>query len=221
MKHYYCAVGMDYNGEELRPLFNYQTFGSKGDQGDSISAFIGKMNVTTEHLVDMEDVIANDFIWSPEAINFVVEIFHIGIESAVLYQRSLMFIIFSYLLNKMYLKNLNANIENIKLNGDDLMVKVCGEYKKLSVSIATVSPMSGLIHAGLNIKIDDHIPVPAIGLDSIFSPPEVGPPEVYTPAGATEFNLNETSALIKHVLNTFSDYVKSIKNATTKVRSVI
>jgi len=200
---YDAKKSFSYTGEQLRPLFNYQTFGVKGD---SISAFTGLMTVSTEHLVDMEDVIEKEFIWSPKAINFIIEIFHIGIETAVLYQRAFMFCILDYLHLLHTAGMLYDKVEDISLRGDDLMIDVGEDIpRKLSVSIATVSPTSGLIHTGINIETDAKIPVAAIGLKDIIR----------------DMTDKEIDTFIRCVTETFNDYVTGIKSASVKVRSVI
>ncbi len=191
-------IPSDYHGDELHSLYNYQ---QTGIRGDSIFAFVGKMNVKTDHMVDMEDVLENDFIWSPKAINFIIEIFHINIETAILYQRSFMQICTQVIKDMLMEANTVAFI--IKLKGDDILVRHLDsqDWKKLSVSIATVSHVSGLMHAGINIDTDINIPVPAAGLANLF----VGD-------GIDEF--------ILRVCSGFKEFVESVKFASVKVKGV-
>lgn len=196
---------MLYTGEQLRSLFNYEKTGRKGD---SAVVFKGGMDVATSHMVDMEDVIKKDFIWSPLALNFIVEIFHINVETAVLYQRMLMQSILNTIDDFCIESSIvNEDILCCSLKGDDIIVmdKDLKEFK-LSVSIATVSHVSGLIHSGININIDDKIPVPALGLKNIFS------------------NCVNFDQLIQDfsttILSDFKDQVESIKYASVKVRGV-
>lgn len=203
---------MTYDGTQLQPLFNYKTFNV---QGDSICAFIGEMNVNTNHLVDMEDVKGNDYIWSPCAINFLVEIFHINIEATVLYQRMLMQIITDTLNHWRHSCYFRSDIESIVLQGDDIMVQIGGVWYKLSVSIATVSPVSGLIHSGLNISVDDKIPVPAIGIFDLWISVKNG---VEITDDKMKVFLNK---VVNDVLGKFQQSVSSVKQACTKVRCLI
>ena len=195
---------IDYTGDQLKSLFNYTV--SK-HRGDSIVAFTGQMSVTTDHMVDMEDVIDCDFIWSPLAVNFIIEVFGISIETAVLYQRSFMRITADVLMSM--LKERKVEAFSVFLKGDDILLsKIAGpgaeseQLRKLSVSIATVSLMSGLIHAGINISTDEKIPVAAIGLEQMFSAPE----------DITEF--------VERVCYDFRDFVISVKQASMKVKGV-
>jgi hypothetical protein len=195
---------IDYTGDQLKSLFNYTV--SK-HRGDSIVAFTGQMSVTTDHMVDMEDVIDCDFIWSPLAVNFIIEIFGISIETAVLYQRSFMRITADVLMSM--LKERKVDLFSVFLKGDDILlskIPVPGaeseQLRKLSVSIATVSLMSGLIHAGINISTDEKIPVAAIGLEQLFSAPE------------------DISEFTERVCYDFRDFVISVKQASMKVKGV-
>jgi hypothetical protein len=63
---------------------------------------------------------------------------------------------------------LNAHLGEalIRRAGDDLYL---GE-RKLSVSVATTSPTSGLIHAGFNVR-GEGAPVAAIGLEELGMEP--------------------------------------------------
>jgi hypothetical protein len=155
-----------YDGTQLRHLFNYE---QTGYIGDSIYSFIGPMELK-ETLVDMEDVLNNDFIWSPLAVNFIVQMFNISIETMVLYQRWLMYII-TDTVREFSFRVSPEDDKRIYLNGDDIMVIYREPEcipRKLSVSIATGNANSGLIHSGINLKVDSKIPVPAIGLLEII-----------------------------------------------------
>lgn len=200
MIKYIHQDNLPYLGDQLRSLFTYKL--SK-QRGDAIVAFAGKMDVKTSFMVDMEDQLEGDYIWSPLAINFIIEIFGISIEAAVLYQRTFMRIITDELI---YLKTQCSNtVKKIELKGDDIYLYTDGrsDKYKMSVSIATVSPLSGLIHTGLNVLTDKNIPVPALGLKEAFQIDDKG-----------------VENFIGFVMDKFCEYVHSVKQATIKVRSV-
>lgn len=198
MNTFFCKDVMKYDGTQLHSLFNYKTSKIKGD---SIVVFLGEMDVETSHMVDCEDVIKSDFIWSPQAVNFVIEIFHIGIETAVLYQRAFMSICAEQLKKKLK-ENVIVGF-TVELDGDDIMIRYPDdEVKKLSVSIATVSHVSGLIHTGLNIEVDQKIPVPAVGLKDLLIDSKI---------------MND---YIKVVAEYFKEFVEDVKLAAVKVRGV-
>lgn len=137
-----------YTGLELSPHWIYKKFHL---QGDAIVAFQGECEVNLSEMVDIEDVINNEPIYSKNMLSFIAEHFNIGLVEGVFRQRLLITII------KEALEKQNISVVR---SGDDLFV----EGKKLSVSIATKSLTSVLIHVGINID-PTGAPVDAIGLD--------------------------------------------------------
>ncbi len=133
-----------YTGEQLSSLWAYKNFGL---QGDSIVCFRGPCRVTLSEMVDVEDVLAGDTIFGPDMLHFIIEHFDHDLEKAVLRQRMLI----SIIKDKMGLPNL------IRV-GDDLFV----EDSKFSVSIATVTPVSTMIHTALNV-VSQGTPVKTVG----------------------------------------------------------
>ena len=81
-------------------------------------------------------------------------------------------------------------------NGDDLMI----DGRKLSVSIATKSITSVLIHTGLNI-ISEGAPVKASGLQS-------------------ELGITDIKEFALEIMKRYSDELEDIVLAGTKVRGV-
>lgn len=138
---------LDYTGHQLRPHFLYTQLGLKGS---AIAAFEGGCNVKTGEMVDLEDVLANDRIEARRMVHFIGEFFGAGLREGVLLQRLLMAIMG---------ERLRARGVAVERSGDDLFV---GE-RKLSVSIVTASPVSVLLHTGINID-PAGAPVAAIGL---------------------------------------------------------
>lgn len=144
----YCVRDeIAYTGEQLRSLWIYRTFGI---EGDAIVAFAGPCEVSGEALVDQVDATAGDCIRAAQMIHFIVEHFDGDLDRAILRQR---------LLVCLAAETLRGHIGDLRREGDDLFV---GE-NKLSVSIATVSPVSTLIHLGINID-PTGAPVRACGL---------------------------------------------------------
>ncbi|MFZ3063084.1 MAG: DUF366 family protein [Actinomycetota bacterium] len=150
---------IEYDGTQLSSHWALKNFDL---QGDSIVAFIGPCNVRRQKLVDLVDRKRNQPILSEEMLHFIAEFFDLDLEKAILRQR---------LLISLIKESLDAIIRNADLvlvrKGDDIYAQGGGEQmRKLSVSIATLSPVSTLIHVGLNIK-SEKAPVPAIGLKKI------------------------------------------------------
>lgn len=147
----FIEKNIKYSGEELAPHWIYKNFHL---QGDAIIAFCGECEVKLTEMVDIEDVINNEPIYSKNMLSFIIEHFNIGLIEGVIRQRLLICII-----KEVLEKHLDKNY-SIHRNGDDIFI----EGKKLSVSIATKSITSVLIHVGLNID-PSGAPIDAIGLD--------------------------------------------------------
>jgi len=157
-----------YTGEELSPHWIYKKFHL---QGDAIVAFCGECEVKLTEMVDIEDVINNEPIYSKNMLSFIIEHFNIGLVEGVTRQRLLICIIKEAIENQLRKEEKGKRetkeqpltpspLHLITRNGDDLFV----EGRKLSVSIATKSLTSVLIHVGINID-PTGAPVDAIGLD--------------------------------------------------------
>jgi hypothetical protein len=150
-----------YHGAELNSLWAYRNHGVRGD---SIVAFIGPCEVKVESLVDLEDAKAGAFIYSPKMLHLVAEHFELDLEAAILRQ---------YLLVGIAQDELNARQRKARVvrEGNDLYVGTGKGRKKLSVSIATLSPVSSKIHFGINIQTEG-APVPALGLKALGIDPK-------------------------------------------------
>lgn len=149
MKFIFLKTPLLYDGSQLRSGFIKET---TNISEDAIMAFTGACHVTEEHMVDLDDLKEMAFIHSDNMLHFLVEEEGTDLEKAVLRQRMLMVIIAEEI------QRLLPGIK-IKRDGDDLYIL----DKKLSVSIATKSDHSTLIHVGLNIS-SENTPVAAIGL---------------------------------------------------------
>ena len=153
MKSHFIDKEIKYTGEELAPHWIYKNFHV---QGDAIAAFCGECEVKLTEMFDIEDVINNEPIYSKSMLSFIVEHFNIGLVEGIVRQRLLICIIKETLEN---LFTINHSPFTICRSGDDIFIN----GKKLSVSIATKSLTSVLIHIGINID-PTGAPVDAIGL---------------------------------------------------------
>lgn len=150
MKRLFVDYRVDYDGTQLRPHWIYLNHNLLGD---AIVAFIGETHVPIRNRVDISDVKEREFIYSPCMLNFIVEHFNHDLNLAIHRQRLLIFII------KEELEKLDIDVTRV---GDDLYIG----KGKLSVTIATASPISTLIHIGLNV--DTHgTPVKTSGLNQL------------------------------------------------------
>ena len=146
-----------YDGKLLHNRFAYKFFRDKTLPIGNIVAFRAPMKVETEGMIDSEDVLNNDFIYSDDAINFLWEIPNLDPFGAVAYQRLLNTQI-ANLLSKL----INAPIE---VDGDDLIVHkehcqggITQTKGKCSVSITYTKNGVALGHTGINIKAGKRAP---------------------------------------------------------------
>ena len=184
MKKLFIDKDIRYIGSQLAPHWIYKNFNL---QGDSIVAFIGECEVKLAEMVDIEDVINNEPIYSKMMLSFISEQFNIGLVEGVLRQRLLISIIKELLEEKGIF---------VVRNGDDLMIN----DRKLSVSIATKSITSVLIHTGLNIE-SEGAPVLASGLKS-------------------ELGITNIKEFALEVMKRYVEELEDIVLASTKVRGV-
>jgi hypothetical protein len=139
-----------YTGSELRSLFLYEN----GLKGDGVFSWIGPCDVKTSHLVDAEDRIKSDHIKAASMVHFLCEFFHKDIFYAICVQRLMAEIVIDVIKDK--------TGKTFRRKGDDLYF----DNRKLNVSIATVSPLSALVHFAVNID-PAGAPVPAVGLEAL------------------------------------------------------
>ena len=183
LKTLFVKEKIKYTGKELRSHFAYDRFDLPGD---SLLAFCGECEVTVSDLVDIADVKDNAPIYSENMLHFIAEFFYGDLEMAILKQRLLMAII----------KDEISSLSGAYLirQGDDIYE----EKAKLSVSIATSSPVSFMIHAGVNIS-SENTPVETKGL--------------------YDYGIDE-SEFAETILDSFAREMAGVKSARCKVRGV-
>jgi hypothetical protein len=147
-----------YDGTLLHSRFAYKFFREKTLPIGNIIAFRAPMKVEVEGMIDSEDVLNNDYIYSDDAINFLWEIPYLDAFGAVAYQRLLN----TQIANILSVKYLNAPIE---VDGDDLIVHkehtqggVTQTKGKCSVSITYTKNGVALGHTGININAGKKAP---------------------------------------------------------------
>ena len=145
MKLHFVPEPLKYDGTQLRSLWAYRHFGL---QGDSLVVFRGPCNIPKDRIVDLEDLRAGSKIAGPDMLHFIVENFDLDLEKSVLRQRLLVAIA------REELDRLGG--KTIARKGDDLFD---GE-RKLSISIATLSPVSSKIHFAVNVVRSENVGVP-------------------------------------------------------------
>ena len=184
MKTKFIEEEIKYIGSQLAPHWIYKNFKI---QGDAIVAFCGECKVDLSEMVDIEDVINNEPIYSKYMLSFITEQFGVALTEGVFRQRLLMCII------KELLEERGIFVVR---KGDDLMIN----DRKLSVSIATKSVTSVLIHTGLNV-FSEGAPVKASGLTS-------------------ELGITDVKEFALEVMKRYAEEIDDIISAGTKVRGV-
>ena len=69
MKTLFIEKETKYTGEELAPHWIYKNFHL---QGDAIAAFVGECEVKLTEMVDIEDVINDEPIYSKSMLSFII-----------------------------------------------------------------------------------------------------------------------------------------------------
>ena len=143
---------IDYTGDQLRSHFVREM---AGITADGVVAFTGACAVTGSMLVDLEDAEQHSSIIAGEMLHFIGEHFECTLREA------------NYRL-RLFVSIVGESIRKLAPGlvltraGDDLYI---GE-RKLTVAIATVTPVSTVFHCGVNID-PQGAPVPAVGLGEI------------------------------------------------------
>lgn len=180
MKTHLVPGRVDYDGTQIHSLWAYRTYGV---QGDSLVAFQGGCEIPFANMVDLEDVLAKSRIASPLMLHFIAEHFDLDLEKAVLRQRLLAAIVRDELGGQ------------VRRDGDDLFLGT----GKLSISIATLTPVSSKIHFGINIERALDVGVETRALKDVGADP---------------------TDLARRVLSAYASQIAGIHDARTRVRGV-
>jgi hypothetical protein len=175
-----------YDGTQLHGGFARERYGL---EGDSLVAFIGGARVEGEALVDLEDRAAGRRIVAARMLHFIAEHPGASLEVVTLRQRLLVESARSAAEEMMA-----AAAARPRRRGNDIYV---GDGK-LSVSVATTSLSSGLIHLGVNID-------PAGAPVRTASLPDLG---------------IEPEAFAREVFRRYNDELEGVRASCAKVRPV-
>lgn len=184
-----------YNGDLIHTRFAYKFFKKSVSPYGNIVAFRAPMFVTT-NLIDLEDSLSKDYIFSDDAINFCWEIPNLCALGAVAFQRY-----FNTGIANILSRYINKPIE---MRGDDLMVhdtfigsdKTERTVGKVSVSITYSKENIAIGHTGINVKAGSKAP----GF-----------------AYSSNLNDNQIVSFMNDVNAFFKDSVSDMQVATTKV----
>lgn len=188
----YLPDRINYDGSQLRSHWIFETAGLLGD---AIVAFRGKCDVLREYMVDLVDKQAGSRIYSEDMLHFIVEHFDTDLERCILRQRLLIAIILEVLCK--FPLPLGERVKGeggVDRRGNDLF----DGDAKLSVSIATASPVSCLLHVGINVS-SKNTPIKTKGLQ--------------------DYNINP-KALAEDVMKMYKIELEGVEEARWKVRGV-
>jgi len=157
VKQYFHDQSIDYTGDQLHSHFALETFGI---QGDSVVCFRGGCSVEGDRLVDLEDRLSGATIEAADMLHFVVEHFGLNLDGIVLRQRILVALAGEKVYDFLSRNYSETSLCDVRRQGDDIYVL----GRKATVSIASVSPVSGMIHLGVNVN-PAGAPVEAWGLE--------------------------------------------------------
>ena len=188
MKSIFVKNEFAYDGSQLRSLFGYL---SHGVQGDSVVAWVGACDISNEHMVDGEDLLAGETIAGDRMVHFVIEKFGVQLFGAVALQR-----LFASIVLDLFREHVGDPeiAEGFRREGDDVFFGP----GKMSISIATVSPVSALIHFAVNVT-NEGTPVKTAALGDI------------------DYDAEDFA---RSAMKRLADEVVSIEQATVKVRWV-
>lgn len=175
---------IDYDGSQISSHWIFKNFNLIGDV---LISFRGKCEVNFEKMLDLINLKKKSPISSEDMLHFLGEFFERDLVKGIFLQRLLIITM------KETLEKLKKGIF-IQREGNDLYFK----KKKLTISIATLSPISILIHAGINIK-SKNTPIPTLGLEDLEL---------------------EYKSFSEEVLKKFKEELESIYRDRSKVRPV-
>jgi hypothetical protein len=169
-----------YDGAQLRAHWILRTFGITGD---ALVAFVGPCSVRLEEMADLADF-AGPGIAGDRMLHFLWERFdEASLEAGVVRQR---------LFACMAAEAIAARGVVVRREGDDLFIA----ERKLSISIATRSSVSSLLHFAMNVSTDG-TPVPTAGLDEVGIDPAELARDILQRVAAEEESIHEARVKVR------------------------
>ncbi len=185
MKSKIIREQLNYTGAELKPLYNYLNHDLLGD---SVVAFVGGCNVSRLSMIDGEDLKANSIICGDQMAHFLIEVFDCPLIGGVLLQRLLA----SLVQDDIRSNSTHSSPADLRREGDDLYL----DDRKLSISVATCSLRSSLVHFAVNVTTEG-TPVPTLSLQDLGIEP---------------------MSFLERIVNRLVREWQSIRDATCKVK---
>jgi len=148
MKTFFCDSEFAYDGKQLRSLFAYLKFQILGD---SVVSWVGPCHIDFQNMVDGEDQLARSEIRGDRMVHFILEKFDTQLFSGVCLQRLMASLAIDLLRE---ISPCQKETQELRRDGDDIFFR----EKKLSISVASQSPTSTVLHFAVNV-INDGTPV--------------------------------------------------------------
>lgn len=183
-----------YDGSFIHKRFAYKYFRDKTLPIGNIVSFVTPVEVTL-NLIDLEDSLEQDYIYSESMVNFCWEIPNLDPFGAVCFQR-----LFNTSIANILFKQINKPIE---MKGDDIMIHaehnqggIVQTKGKASVSITYSKENVAIGHTGINVTAGKKAPAFAY---------------------STNLTPEQTLKFQNEVIHQFYSMVDNIFIATTKV----
>ena len=184
-----------YDGPFIHQRFAYKYFRDTVNPIGDLVAFIAPAKVEADGMIDQEDILKKDYIYSDKMINFCWEIPYIKDSfGAVTFQR-----LFNTGIADILSKHIGAPVT---VDGDDIMVikeheqgGVKQNGGKASVSITHIVNNAAIGHTGINVNAGENAPPFAF---------------------STNLDENATISFINEVTQFFYWLIRDIQIATTK-----
>ena len=175
---------IDYDGSAIQSNWAYRNFGILGN---SLVVFRGKCNVKVEEMIDIEDLRQKKEIKSDDMVHYIIEVFDFPN------------VLLASALQKLFIAKLYEVLADYGVKtarrGDDIYVN----GKKLSISIATVSPVSIKMHIGINVEAK-------------------GIPEGVEAVGLKEIGINDIEGFMEKTGKALVEEFNKVKRDSLKVR---
>ena len=184
-----------YNGSILQDRFAYSFFKDKVLRTGNIIAGISPAQVEADYMIDKEDLISKDYIYSEKMIHFLIEIPDVSLFAGVCFQR-----LYCNMIGNILARYVKSSVE---IDGDDIFVikehnqgGVIQQKGKASVSIAKHCNDAVLIHIGINVKAGKRAPAFAF---------------------STNLTDQESEAFMRECISAFYEMIHDVFIATTKI----
>lgn len=185
-----------YDGNLIHKRFAYNHFRNRTLPIGNIVAFRAPMLVEADGMIDEEDIIKGEFIYSDDAINFCWEIPNLDPFGAVAYQRLFNTQIANILSNKYINKPIEMDGDDFIVHAEHTQGGIVQQKGKCSVSITYSTNNVAIGHTGINVVAGRRAPAHAF---------------------STNLSDEQCQAFMKDVIDMFYALNDDMFIATTKV----